>query len=54
MSAVATVVGSGKHTYEVHEDWARLPDGWEIPAASVTVALRVSSLRTRLLRWAAA
>ncbi len=37
MSAVATAVGSGKYTYEVHEDWARLPDCWEIPAASVTV-----------------
>ena len=37
MSAVATAVGSGNHTYEVHEDWARLPEGWEIPAASVTV-----------------
>jgi len=37
MSAVATVVGSGKHTYEVHEDWMHPPDGWEVMAASVTV-----------------
>jgi len=37
MSAVATVVGSGKHTYEVREDWARLPEGCEMIAASVTV-----------------
>jgi hypothetical protein len=21
-------VGSGEHTYEVHDDWGRLPDGW--------------------------
>jgi DNA-binding beta-propeller fold protein YncE len=40
MPALATVVGSGKHTYEVHEDWAHLPEGWEIPAASVTVDSR--------------
>ena len=37
MAVVETVVGSGKYTYEVHEDWARLPAGWEMPAASVTV-----------------
>jgi len=37
MSAVATVVGTGKHTYEVHEDWMRPPEGWEVMAASVTV-----------------
>jgi DNA-binding beta-propeller fold protein YncE len=35
-----TVVGSGKHTYEVREDWARLPDGIEMVAASVTVDSR--------------
>ena len=32
-----SVVGSGRHTYEVHEDWARPPDGCEVLAASVTV-----------------
>ena len=32
-----TVVGSGAYTYEVREDWARVPDGWEMPAAAVTV-----------------
>jgi hypothetical protein len=31
------VVGSGKYTYEVHEDWAQVPAGWEMPAAAVTV-----------------
>jgi len=30
-------VGSGKYTYEVHENWARLPAGWEMPAAAVAV-----------------
>jgi DNA-binding beta-propeller fold protein YncE len=33
----ATVVGSGKYTYEVIEDWAKIPEGWFIPAAAVTV-----------------
>jgi streptogramin lyase len=28
-------VGTGKYTYEVNEDWAKLPDGWEMPAAAV-------------------
>ena len=37
MSVVETVVGSGKYTYEVHEDWAKIPAGWEMPAAAVTV-----------------
>src|SRR5688500_1912607 len=37
MSVTETVVGSGKFTYEVHEDWARLPEGWSMPAAAVTV-----------------
>src|SRR5919202_846225 len=37
MSVAETVVGSGKYTYEVREDWARLPADWEIPAAAVTV-----------------
>ncbi len=34
------MVGSGKHTYEVHEDWARVPDGMEMLTASVTVDSR--------------
>jgi DNA-binding beta-propeller fold protein YncE len=29
------VVGSGRFTYEVHEDWAKLPAGWKMPAAAV-------------------
>ena len=34
---MATIVGSGKYTYEVHEDWARLPEGIEMKAAAVAV-----------------
>ena len=26
---MATVLGDGEYTYEVIEDWAKLPDGWE-------------------------
>src|SRR5437870_11939926 len=37
MAVVETVVGTGKYTYEVHEDWAHLPAGWEMPAAALTV-----------------
>jgi DNA-binding beta-propeller fold protein YncE len=37
MPATNEIVGRGKHTYEVHEDWARLPAGWTMPAAAVTV-----------------
>ena len=37
MATTGTIVGSGTYTYEVNEDWARLPDGWTMPAASVTV-----------------
>ena len=37
MSAVVTKVGTGKHTYEVHEDWMRAPEGIDVLAASVTV-----------------
>ena len=37
MSEAIAVVGAGRHTYEVHEDWARPPEGMEILAASVTV-----------------
>lgn len=29
------MVGSGKYTYEMNEDWANLPQGWEMPAAAV-------------------
>ena len=32
-----TIVGSGKYTYAVHEDWARLPEGVEMKAAAVAV-----------------
>src|SRR5438067_6815355 len=37
MSTTTTIVGTGQYTYEVQEDWARLPEGWEMPAAAVTV-----------------
>ena len=30
-----TTVGSGKYTYEMHTDWAKLPEGWAMPAAAV-------------------
>ena len=40
MSDVNTVVGSGKHTFEVHEDWAKPPANCEIAACSVTVDSR--------------
>jgi DNA-binding beta-propeller fold protein YncE len=33
----ATVVGTGEHTYRVEEEWARLPPGIDVMAASVTV-----------------
>ena len=34
---MATIVGSGKYTYAVNEDWARLPEGVEMKAAAVAV-----------------
>jgi DNA-binding beta-propeller fold protein YncE len=37
MVQIHPVVGSGRHTFEVHEDWARPPQGCDILAASVTV-----------------
>ena len=33
--ATSTTVGTGKYTYQVDEDWAKLPEGWEMPAAAV-------------------
>lgn len=30
-------VGSGSHVYDVVEDWAKLPEGWEAPMAAVAV-----------------
>ena len=33
----STIVGSDKCTYEMNEDWARVPDGWEMPTAAVAV-----------------
>jgi len=37
MATTTAIVGSGKYTYEVHDDWAKLPEGWTMPAAAVTV-----------------
>ena len=37
MAAANMPVGSGRHTFEVHEDWARPPADCEMMAASVTV-----------------
>ena len=34
---MAAIVGGGDYTYDVNEDWARLPDGWHAPMAAVTV-----------------
>ena len=28
-------VGSGKYTYTMDENWAKIPEGWEMPAAAV-------------------
>ena len=30
MAATYPVVGAGRHTFEVHEDWARPPEGCEM------------------------
>jgi DNA-binding beta-propeller fold protein YncE len=32
---MATTVGSGKYTYEMVEDWAKVPEGWDAPMAAV-------------------
>ena len=34
---VTKTVGSGNYTYDMVEDWQRLPEGWEMPAAAVAV-----------------
>ena len=34
---MATTVGSGTHTYEVNESWAKVPEGWAAPMAAVAV-----------------
>ncbi len=31
----ANLVGSGKFTYEMDVHWAKLPEGWAMPAAAV-------------------
>jgi DNA-binding beta-propeller fold protein YncE len=35
--ATGTLVGSGRHTYEVDEEWAKIPTDWNVPAAAVAV-----------------
>ena len=37
---MSTIVGNGKYSYEVDDDWAKLPAGWAMPAAAVTVDSR--------------
>jgi len=37
---MGTTVGNGKYTYEVDDDWQKLPAGWTIPVAAVTVDSR--------------
>ena len=37
---MTTIVGSGKYTCEVNDDWAKLPADWQMPAAAVTVGSR--------------
>src|SRR2546429_2513003 len=37
MATTTTIVGSGAYTYEVHDDWAKLREGWVMTAAAVTV-----------------
>ena len=34
---MVTTVGSGAHTFEVVEDWAKMPPGWSAPMAAVAV-----------------
>ena len=34
---MANLVGSGDYRYEVIEDWAKLPDGWQAPMAAVAI-----------------
>ena len=34
---MANLVGSGDYRYEVIEDWAKLPDGWNAPMAAVAI-----------------
>ena len=37
---MTTTVGSGKYIYEINENWARIPEGWNVPAAAVAVDSR--------------
>jgi DNA-binding beta-propeller fold protein YncE len=34
---MATTVGSDTYTFEIDEDWAKVPAGWHVPMAAVTV-----------------
>ncbi len=31
----SNIVGSGDYSYEMNPDWAKLPEGWEMPSAAV-------------------
>lgn len=32
-----SMVGTGRHTFEANDDWARIPEGWHAPMAAVAV-----------------
>lgn len=37
---MAKIVGSGEFTYEMNEDWAKIPQGWTMPVAAVAADSR--------------
>ena len=49
------IVGSGKHTYDVNEDWARVPPGIDMRPAAVAVDFARSGVLfqslQRSIRW---
>ena len=34
---MSAIVGSGSYTFEVEEEWAKVPEGWDAPMAAVAV-----------------
>ena len=44
MTTTTTIVGSGAYTFEAHEDWAKLPPGWEMPWVTFWYALERGAL----------
>ena len=48
----AQIVGQGRYTYRMDSDWAKLPDGWNMPAAAVAGDSRTAytvSTATRII-----